>query len=334
MKVGWIYKIILIGSNGSGKSAFINYDKNNQKLFNNLRENIGLDFFFKRVKVDDDLHCQLQIWDVNVAENFYFLIPSYFRGTALFLLFFDLTDPHSFINLPIWIDIIHAFSEEVPIVLIGTKSDLNPTVLHEDIMSFAHTYDLIGPYFISIESGFNIDVIFNHVAEILTGVNILSKREKNYLRRNLGKIEEYSQIETSDQRYFNPNENVSISTSNLDDLTHTNELRDNLLRLRDIMRGEVEFQASKKIKLSLGKRKKLAEFLNFFKFCPICNSRNHSSYLKRFYFSKDKKKIKIKQQLLELMRKSVDFKKRYYNHITLGIPCCKCFQKYCKTSKN
>jgi len=334
MKVGWSFKVLLIGSNGSGKSAFINYDENNQKVFNSFRENIGVDFYVKRVKIDDDLHCQLQIWDINAAENFYFLIPSYFRGTSVFLLFFDLTDLQSIINLPVWIEIIHAFSEEIPIMLIGTKSHLNPALPYEDIINFAHMNDLIGTYFISIEKGFNIDLFFNHIAEILTGANILSEREKNYLRRNLSKIKESSQIETSDQRYFNPNENDPISTSNLVNLTHTNERRNNLLRLRDIVRGEVEFQASKKIELSFEERKELTEFLNFFKFCPICNSKNHSSYLKRFYFSKDKNKMKIKQQLLELMRKSVDFKKRYYNHINLGIPCCKCFQKYCKTSKN
>ncbi len=334
MKVGWIYKVLLIGSNGSGKSAFINYDKDSQKFFKDFSENIGLDFHIKKLKVDNELHCQLQIWDVNVAENFYFLIPSYFRGTAIFLLFFDLTDPQSFINLPIWIDIIHAFSEEVPIILLGTKSDIIPAVPYENIIKFAHNHDLIGPYFISIKQGFNIDVIFNHVAEILTGMNILSNKEKNYLRRNLGKIKQSSHNEIASQTYFNLNENDLLSSSNLDDLPHTNDLPNNLLRLRDIMRGEIEFQGSTKIELSLEERKELIEFLNFFKYCPICNSRNHSSYLKRFYFSKDKYKIKIKNQLLVLMNESFHFKKRYYNHISFGIPCCECFQKYCKTSKN
>jgi len=331
MKVGWIYKAVLIGSNGSGKSAFINYDKNSEKFFKNFRENIGLDFHIKKVKVEDDLHCQLQIWDINPAENFYFLIPSYFRGAAIFLLFFDLTDPQSFINLPVWIDIIHAFSEEVPIVLMGTNSDLKLAVPYQDIINFAHNHELIGPYFIPTKRGFKIDLLFNHFAEILTGANILSKREKNYLKHNLGKIIESSYNEKSDQRYFNLNESDSISTSNLDDLTQTNELPNSLLRLRDIMRGEVEYQGSTKIELSLEERKELAEFLTFFKYCPICNSKNHTSYLKRFYFSNDKNKIKIKQQLLELMRRSVDFKKRYYNRIIFGIPCCECFDKYCKT---
>jgi GTPase SAR1 family protein len=334
MKIGWIFKVLLIGSNGSGKSAFINYDKDNPKLFNNFRENIGLDFYIKRLKIEDDLFCHLQIWDINAAEHFYFIIPSYFRGTAIFILFFDLTDPHSFMNLPIWIDILHAFSEEIPIMLIGTKSNLTPTVAYEDIINFAHAHELIGPYFISIQQRFNIDTFFKHIAEILTGVDILSNTEKNYLRRNFNNIEQFSQIETSNQRYLNPDENDFINNSNLNDLTQSNESRNNLLRLRDIMRGEMEFQASKKIKLSLEERKELTEFLNYFKFCPICNSKNHLSYLKRFYFSKDKNKMKIKQQLLELMKESVDFKKRYYNHITLGIPCCECFQKYCKMQKN
>jgi GTPase SAR1 family protein len=332
MKVGWIYKAVLVGSNGSGKTDFINYDKNSQKFYKNFRENIGLDFHIKKVKVNDDLYCQLQIWDVNAAEHFYFLIPSYFRGAAVFLLFFDLTNPHSFTNLPVWIDIIHAFSEEVPIVLIGTNSDLKPVFPYQDIINFAHSHDLIGPYFISTEKGFNIDVIYTHIAEILTGANILSKREKNYLKRNLGKIKQSSHIEKSDQRYSNLTENNSLSLSNLDDLDQTNEFHNDLLRLRDIMRGEVEFQGSTNIELSIEERKELSEFLNFFKYCPICNSRNHSSYLKRFYFSKDKNKIKIKNQLLELICGSRDFNNKNYN-ITLGIPCCECFQKYCKTSK-
>ncbi|TXT58425.1 MAG: hypothetical protein BAJALOKI1v1_1660003 [Promethearchaeota archaeon] len=333
MKVNWIYKILLVGNNGSGKSTFVNYDRNNEKFFKDFSDNIGLDFFIKKIPVQNDLHCQLQIWDVNVIEHFYFLIPSYFRGTAMFLLFFDLSDRQTFYDLPIWVDIIEAFSDEIPILLIGSKSDLPTEVSYNEIQNFSRAHNLIGPYFISTEQGFRIDVIFSKIAEVLTGIRILSEEEKYYLKYHLGRFEDAQDFELSPGISGVSHEQHVLCTSHSNEFTISEQQNNSLLHLRDIMRGEIDFQGISKVELTPKEKKELIEFLEYFKYCPVCHVKNHKTYLKRFYLSKEKAKVRFKKRLLELMRESRYFKKRYYNTIKLGIPCCECFEKYCKIAK-
>jgi len=68
------------------------------------------------------------------------------------------------------------------------------------------------------------------------------------------------------------------------------------------------------------------EFIRFFSDCPLCGRALHSSYLKRFFYSRNRKTISLKNRLLELIKESKDYEELYYNEIKLGIPCCKCFK--------
>ena len=68
------------------------------------------------------------------------------------------------------------------------------------------------------------------------------------------------------------------------------------------------------------------EFIRFFSDCPLCGRALHSSYLKRFFYSRNRKMISLKNRLLELIEESKDYEELYYNEIKLGIPCCKCFK--------
>ncbi len=70
----------------------------------------------------------------------------------------------------------------------------------------------------------------------------------------------------------------------------------------------------------------LENFLSFFSICPICKKENHFDYLKSFFLSKNSDLIKLRERLLKLVEESKCFNKRYYNNITLGIPCCQCYK--------
>ncbi len=74
--------------------------------------------------------------------------------------------------------------------------------------------------------------------------------------------------------------------------------------------------------------KDFRNFMNFFISCPICGEKNHFNHLKRFYFSQKRECMELKKKLIELMDKSREFNKIYYNKINLGIPCCKCFKQH------
>lgn len=64
----------------------------------------------------------------------------------------------------------------------------------------------------------------------------------------------------------------------------------------------------------------LEKFLNVFATCPVCNSQNHQSYLEDFYFSTDLEKVKMREQLLEMLEHDDSIE-----NVKIGIPCCNCF---------
>ena len=68
------------------------------------------------------------------------------------------------------------------------------------------------------------------------------------------------------------------------------------------------------------------EFIRYFSDCGVCGRTLHSSYLKRFFYSRKHETIKLKNRLVDLIEESKDYDDIYYNEIRLGIPCCKCYK--------
>ena len=108
-------------------------------------------------------------------------------------------------------------------------------------------------------------------------------------------------------------------------------LRDAMLieleRLRRIMNGDVIEDDKNFIALSEEEKAIFRQFLEYFSTCPICDTNNHKSYLKTFYFSDNLDKKILKKRLLKLIEESKSYNNIYYNKISLGIPCCNCFKK-------
>ena len=77
-------------------------------------------------------------------------------------------------------------------------------------------------------------------------------------------------------------------------------------------------------------REEFEKFYEHFSTCPACKVRNHESYLEDFYFSDDPEKLKIKEQMLNLFEQL----ENYLDNITLGIPCCSCFELMFQNNKN
>jgi len=76
------------------------------------------------------------------------------------------------------------------------------------------------------------------------------------------------------------------------------------------------------------------EFSQFFSICPICHGENHLSNLKNFYFNNETESLIMKAQLLRLMEKASRFEDDYQNKISIGIPCCKCYENIFRKQHN
>jgi len=127
MYYDFIYKIILIGNSGSGKSSLLSHYISG--TFNELYNiTIGVDYATKLLTLnieDTIINIKLQIWDTAGQEIFRSITRSYFRETAGALVFFDITDKYSFTSLELWINELRKnCHQNIQIILIGNKNDL------------------------------------------------------------------------------------------------------------------------------------------------------------------------------------------------------------------
>ncbi|CAH8635546.1 unnamed protein product [Schistosoma rodhaini] len=136
--IGLLFKIVLIGDSGVGKtnlrSRFTNDEFNLES-----KSTIGVDFATKNVKIDGKV-VKAQIWDTAGQERYRAITSAYYRGAVGAILVYDISKPHTFLNLNKWLEELREYaSDDVIIMLIGNKCDLKHLrcVLTEDATRYA-----------------------------------------------------------------------------------------------------------------------------------------------------------------------------------------------------
>ena len=101
------------------------------------------------------------------------------------------------------------------------------------------------------------------------------------------------------------------------------EIRQALRNLRPPPTGHMQIENIPRLyRKEMPGREEFEKFYEHFSTCPVCKIRNHESYLEDFYFSDVIEKVKIKQQLLNLLSQL----ENYLDNISVGIPCCSCYE--------
>tara|TARA_B110000305_G_C19079645_1_gene465587 strand:- start:108 stop:512 length:405 start_codon:yes stop_codon:yes gene_type:complete len=92
-----LYKIVLLGDSGAGKTSLLLRFSND--VFNiNSPCTVGVDFKIKTLKVDERL-IKMQIWDTAGQERFRSISQSYFRNAHGCIAVYDVTNRKSFESL-------------------------------------------------------------------------------------------------------------------------------------------------------------------------------------------------------------------------------------------
>lgn len=174
----YLFKLIIIGDSGIGKSSLLNRFSDNVYTDSYI-STIGVDFKITTIEIDNKI-CKLQIWDTAGQERFRTITSSYYRGAHGIMVVFDITNRDSFTNLPIWLKEIYNYaSENVKIILIGTKADLDAkrVISYDDAMAFAidNNMDYIET---SAKKDTNIDTAFTTLTKKLKSDRILNKQGK------------------------------------------------------------------------------------------------------------------------------------------------------------
>lgn len=169
-----IYKMIIIGDSGVGKSNIMTrYVKN--EFRNDTKSTVGVEFGSKKITVGG-IDTKLQIWDTAGQERYRSITSSYYKGSKGCFIVYDITNESSFQNVEKWFEETKRTAEKnLSVVLVGNKSDLEGERKVTKEMGEEKAKNLECPFFeTSALSNINIDSIFQAMAE-----NIYEKGKKN-----------------------------------------------------------------------------------------------------------------------------------------------------------
>ena len=157
---------MLLGDASVGKTSFSKRYCYN--IFNPAeRLTIGVDFLVKTIELHDK-KVKLQIWDVGGEERFRFLLPTYCLGANAAFLLYDITRPPTLDNIPEWVSIVRQKAGSIPIVLVGSKIDLNSQrqVSRDYGIQISERNNFSGFGEISSKTGQNVNKTFEVLTEL------------------------------------------------------------------------------------------------------------------------------------------------------------------------
>ncbi|ARF09964.1 Ras family GTPase [Indivirus ILV1] len=198
----YIYKVIVVGDSGVGKSNIVNRFINNT-FTNDAKSTIGIDFQVKTLDLGPET-IKIQIWDTAGQERFRSIHRSYYKYSSGIIIVFDLTNRQSFEHIEKWIEEIEKSVDNnlknIKFLLVGNKSDLveKRKVYDNDIKTLYGKFDFV---YVETSAKNNIGIKY--------GFYELAKKiheDKNYLCKiknydNVLLFDEESEIIDSNKSY-------------------------------------------------------------------------------------------------------------------------------------
>ena len=139
-----IFKMILIGDSGVGKTNILNRYINN-KFLETTKSTVGVELGTK-IEEYNNKKIKIQIWDTAGQERYKSITKTYYKGAKGVFIVYDISKKDSFKNIDKWIKDIKEYGEEDAIILIiGNKCDLEDKreVTIEEVKKKAELYKMI-----------------------------------------------------------------------------------------------------------------------------------------------------------------------------------------------
>ena len=102
-KTPQIYKVVLIGNSGVGKSNLLSR-LNTNEFSEEFLSTIGVEFLTKVLEVDG-VRVKAQVWDTAGQERYRAVTAAYYRGAVGALIVYDITQRDSFENCERWLKV-------------------------------------------------------------------------------------------------------------------------------------------------------------------------------------------------------------------------------------
>ena len=167
-----IYKIILCGEGGVGKSTLLR-SKVNEKYTPVEQLTIGIDFDCYAFEAKDN-SMTLLAFDLGGQEHFQFIHKAFIGGAKAGIIVYDLTKFRTFLKIPHWIELLQSEYPSIPILIVGSKKDIvdEETLIHAQkewkIMKndLPDTVNIIGHYQISSKNPDETKQVFRKIQDL------------------------------------------------------------------------------------------------------------------------------------------------------------------------
>ncbi|TGZ72727.1 hypothetical protein CRM22_001908 [Opisthorchis felineus] len=171
-KYDYLFKIVLVGDTGVGKSNLLTRFVKNE-FYPDTGSTIGVEFASKHVYVQDKV-VKTQVWDTAGQERFRAITSAYYRGALGALIVYDITHATTFENVVQWLEEIRRFADrDILVMLVGNKCDLRylRSVVTDDAKEFARRESLFFMETSALDAT-NVDEAFRQIiSEIFKQVN-------------------------------------------------------------------------------------------------------------------------------------------------------------------
>jgi len=164
----FVFKILVSGDGAVGKTTLLR--KYVDGTFDESSiTTVGVDFFIKQVIYENVGSCTLQIWDLGGQERFRHLLESFIMGAKGALLLFDLTTMPKIDNILNWVNMVRMHDLNLPIILVGTKLDLEELIAVDDESAEAlkNAFNMVEYVKTSSKMGTNVELVFDLMVEEL-----------------------------------------------------------------------------------------------------------------------------------------------------------------------
>jgi small GTP-binding protein len=182
-----IYRIITLGDSGVGKTSIMKRYVHN--IFQgDCISTVGVGFSFKEATVEDGTKIKLKLIDTAGQEKYKAIAKSYYRNAEGVLFVFAYDNQESFDHIEEWLNFFKDNrknsgdkdnDQDIPIVLIGNKYDVENRVINDDnindlkkrikIVDFANT---------SAKVNIGIEEAFENLSQEIYNINIKKKGKK------------------------------------------------------------------------------------------------------------------------------------------------------------
>nr|GEX71679.1 Ras-related protein RABA5a [Tanacetum cinerariifolium]GEY38278.1 Ras-related protein RABA5a [Tanacetum cinerariifolium] len=171
---GYLFKIILLGDSGVGKSNLLARFARDE-FYSNSKSTIGVEFQTQKMEVNGK-EIKAQIWDTAGQERFRAVTSAYYRGAVGALVVYDVSRRQTFDSVGRWLNELHTHCDmNVITILVGNKTDLKNAreVSKTDGKSLAESQSLFFMETSALDSS-NVNAAFQTIVKEI--YNVLSKK--------------------------------------------------------------------------------------------------------------------------------------------------------------